>query len=200
MKQTLIALSLLTTFHLVPAQERLPKDEALKYAAAVSADVKQLRGTPIPTDVDAARPVALRDGEYGGMVLPQKQLTAETLAKAGDAVLPIGQLWLHKLTPMLNGEAVAADKLRMVTVSADGTEASVPQCALGVRRNGSGGLELLVFGKGSQPVVTTPLKVIDTKQEAPIDMDAERDSDSGRMRLSILGKYQATLTVTELEP
>jgi hypothetical protein len=182
------------------AQERLPREEALKYAAIVSADAKQLNGTPIPTDVDTQKPVALREDDYGGMVLPQKNLTAETLAKVGkEAVVPIGQLWLHKLAPMCEGEAVSTSKLRLVTVSAGGTEATVPQCALGVRRNAQGAMEMVVFGKGKQPILAVPLKSIEAKQESPLDLAAERDSDSGRITVKILGKYQATFHVTELD-
>ncbi len=200
MKQTIVIIALLSTLQLVSAQERLPKEEALKYATAVSANVKQLNGTPIPTDVDAQKPVALQDENYGGMVLPQKNLSAESLAKVGkDEIAPIGQLWLHKLVPMRDGEAISSAKLRLVTVEADGTEATVPQCALGVRRNPQGALELVIFGKEKEPILAVPLKAIDTRQELPLDMTAERESDSGRLTLKILGKYQASLHVTAVD-
>jgi hypothetical protein len=32
-----------------------------------------------------------------------------------------------------------------------------------------------------------------------LDLDAERDGDSGKLTLKILGKYQASFSVTELE-
>jgi hypothetical protein len=199
-KQTIIALALLSAVQILSAQERLSREEALKYATAVSADAKQLKGTPIATDVDPQKPVALREDDYGGMVLPQKNLNAGSISQVGkDEVLPIGQLWLHKLTPMRDGEAISSGKLRLVTVAAEGTEATVPQCALGVRRNAQGTLELVVFGKEKLPILTVPLKSIDTRQEVPLDLDAERDSDSGRLTVKILGKYQATFRVTELE-
>jgi hypothetical protein len=68
-----------------------------------------------------------------------------------------------------------------------------------VRRSSSGALELLIFGKGKEPLLTAPLKAIDTKQEPPIDLVAERESDCGRVTVKILGKYQASFAVTELE-
>ena len=194
-----IALALLTSLQLVAAQERIPQDEALKYAALAGADSKQLAGTPIPTQVDLDHPVALRDGEFGGMVLPQAKLTAESLAKAGDKVVPIGQLWLLKLTPMRDGEAIASEDLRLATVKLRDDEITLPQCALGVQKNKSGGLELLVFGKGKEPILKTPLKAIDAKQDAPIDLDAERDSESADITVRILGKYEAKVKVTALE-
>lgn len=198
MKQTILTLTLLATVQLVFAQERLPREEALTYAAAVSADAKQLKGTPIATDVDVQQPVALRDGDYGGMVLPEKKLSAEALAKADQKVLPIGQLWLHKLTPMRDGEAIEADKLRLVAVNLNGESVTVPQCALGVRRNSAGTLELLVFGKSKEPLLATALKSAEAAQQVPIDLEAQREPASAQVTLKILGKYQATLSVTEM--
>jgi hypothetical protein len=199
MKQIIITLTLLAAVQLGSAQEKLSRDQALKYASRVSADLKQLAGTPIPTDVDAQQPVAVQDGEYGGLVLPQKNLTAANLAQAGETVVPIGQLWLHRLTPMKDGEAVPSEKLRLATVIEAGEKTTMPQCALGVRRSSSGALELLIFGKGKAPLLTAPLKAIDTKPEPPIDLVAERESDSGRITVKIVGKYQASFAVTELE-
>jgi hypothetical protein len=199
MKPIVLTLTLLGTLQFVSAQEKLPREEALKYAFAVAADLKQLQGTPIATDVDLKQPVAIHDGDYGGMVLPEAKLTAETIAKAGEKVVPVGQLWFLKLTPMCDGEAVSASKLRMVTLNHEGDQYTVPQCALGVQRNSSGALELVVFGKGAEPVAKAALKTVDTKQDVPIDISAERESDSGKVTLNILGKYTATISVTALE-
>jgi hypothetical protein len=200
MKSSLITLALLAAVQLASAQEKLAREDALKYAAAIRTDALRLNVLPIATDVDMQQPVALRDEDYGLMVLPQKNLAASTLTQATDAkVTPLGQLWLHKLTPMRDGAGVSSQKLRMVTIQADGDEATVPQCALGVKRKADGALELLVFGKEKEPVLAVPMKTIDSKQETPIDVAAERQSESGRITLKILGKYQASFDVTELE-
>lgn len=199
MNRIIITATLLTTLQLVSAQEKLSREEALPYAQAVSADAKQLNGTPIATDVDAQQPVVMKDADYGGMVLPQKNLKVEAIAKAGETAVPIGQLWLQKLTPMKNGEAIAKDSLRLVTVRAEGEEVTAPQCALAVRRNAGGNLELLVYGKSKEPVLTVALKPLDAVQSMPLDLAAERDGDVGNLTLKILGKYQAKLSVTELD-
>ena len=198
MKQTLFALALLVSVQLVSAQEKVSKEEALSYAKAASADAKQLAGTPIATDVDAQKPAAMKEGEYGGMVLPQKDLKLEAISKATETPVPVGQLWLHNLTPMKDDEAVAESKLRVATAKLDGTELSVPQCALAVRHTSAGALELLVYGKGKEPIASAPLKAIDAKQDLPIDLAAEREYESGKITIKILGKYQGTIKVTEL--
>jgi len=180
------------------AQERLPREEALKYAFFLTADLKALLGTPIPTDPDVKQPVAVREGDYGGMVLPESKLTAESIAKAGSSVVPVGQLWMVKLVPLVDGSPVGDGKLRKVHVKAGDAEADVPCCALGVRKSGDG-LELLVYGKDTEPVLRAPLKSISSTQEVPIDLEGERTDQGGRITLKFFGKYQATFMVTDPE-
>jgi len=199
MKKTLIALTLLTTLQAGLAQEHLSRTETLKYAFLVSQDLAQLTGTPIDTDVDLKRAVAMRDGDYGAMVLPEAKLTADTLAKANQDLRPIGQLWLHRLAPMRNGWAVGWDELRLVSVADEDGSASVPQCTLGVRRSAAGQLELAILGKTKKPLLTVPLQSVETRQQQPIEMAARRVDDySGQITLRILGRYEAVLPVTEL--
>jgi hypothetical protein len=197
MTKTFLAIAWLAGLQLVSAQEKVSREEALVYAKAAAANAAQLNGTPIATDVDTQQPVALREGEYGGMILPQKHLRAEAIAKATQTPVPVGQLWLHNLTPMKD-EAIPVEKLRIARVELEGSDARVPQCALAIRRNGAGKLELLVYGKGKEPLLTAPVKSIDAKQTLPIDASAQRDFESGTLTLKLLGKYEATIQVTEL--
>src|SRR3974377_1696569 len=146
MKQTLITLTLLGTIQFISAQEKVPQEQALRYAAVATADAKQLNGTPIATDVDIQQPVAVADGQFGGMVLPQKNLKLANLTGASDKVVPIGQLWLLNLAPMQGGSAGSSDKLRLAKVTHRGEEYTLPQCTLGVRRVGSA-TELVILGK-----------------------------------------------------
>jgi hypothetical protein len=100
---------------------------------------------------------------------------------------------------MREGAAITKDKLRLATIQHEGETYTVPQCALGVRRTGSGGLELLIFGKDKEPLIKAALKPIDAKQDAPLDFEADRQSDCAEITLKILGKYQAKFKVTEIE-
>src|SRR5690348_12408243 len=138
MNRILLTITLLSSIPFVSAQEKLTQDEALGYAEAVKPYLKQVTG--LPTDVDVRKPVAIKDDVYGGMALPQKDLKSEAIAQVTDTPLPIGQLWLHKLTPMRDDTGIPADKLCLITVSHDGDETTVPACALAVQRNSSGAL------------------------------------------------------------
>jgi hypothetical protein len=197
MNRILLTVTLLSGIHYASAQDRIAREEALGYADAVKPYIKQVTG--IPTDVDVQKPVAVKDDDYGGMALPQKNLKTEVIAQAGDSPLPIGQLWLHKLTPVRDDAAIPADKLCLIKVSHDGDEITVPACALGVRRTSSGALELLIFGKDKEPLLKLPLKKIDAQQELPLNLSAERIGDEGLVTVRILGKYEARLKVTQLE-
>ena len=154
---------------------------------------------PITTDVDLKQPVAVRDGDYGAMVLPEAKLTEQAIAKAGEHVVSVGQLWLYRLTPTRNGVAVPGSQLRTVNVETDGDSAAVVQCPLGAESDGSGGVSLLLYGKDKSPLLKLPLKKIEGPQQPPIAMNAERTDDAGQITLKILGRYQATFGVTELD-
>lgn len=181
----------------VLAQEKLSREESLKYAFMACSNLKEMLDTPIPTDPDVKRPVAVRDESYGGLALPECRLSADTFAKAGKDVVAVGQLWLVKLAPLNAGEAVAADKLRKVHINHGDQEADVVLCALGVQKNSEGALQLLVYGKGKQPVVQVPLKAVTAAQDSPIDVSAERKDQGGEITLKFVGKYEATFMVTD---
>jgi len=66
-----------------------------------------------------------------------------------------------------------------------------------VRRTASGGMELLVFGKDKEPLLKVALKQVVAKQDVPLDMAADRESDSAEITLKILGKYEAKFKVTQ---
>jgi hypothetical protein len=201
MKTLFILLSLSLSLPLALAQERLERKDALKHAFLVSVNLKKLQGTPISTDVDLKQPVALRDGQYGAMILPESKLSADILAKAGQTPLPVGQLWFHRLTPLVEGQPVPAEKLRLIEVPVESDTSTAVQCALGVKAGGDGQLDLLVFGKDTTPILRLPLKKTQVTQEAPIEMTAERTGDQvGRLTLNLLGRYEAVIPVTELVP
>lgn len=196
MKTTALAIFLLTSLTLAEAQQNASREDALKAAFMASVDLKQMLNTPIPTDPDVKRPVLVREGESGGMILPETKLSRAVLAKAGKDVVPIGQLWLRKVALLVDGQAVKSDKLQLVTVGA-AEQTSVVVCALGIRKDSEGKMELLVYGKEKQPILRLPLKEISGQQDNPIEMSAQKQGDGVVVELRILGQYQASLSVAQ---
>ncbi|MBN2508546.1 MAG: hypothetical protein JXQ71_17850 [Verrucomicrobia bacterium] len=201
MKKTLTLLTFAISLQAATAQEPLSREETLRYAFLASLDLARLTDTPLPTDVDVKRAVAMRHGDYGAMVLPEAKLDSETLGALGRNTLPLGQLWLHELAPMRDYSPVPVGELRLAEVTHDGGTASVPQCTLAARRSASGSLELALLGKTTQPLLTVPLKAVDPRpQQQPIEMAASRvDAYSGQITLRIVGRYEASVPVTELQ-
>jgi hypothetical protein len=197
MKRTIIAAVLLSGLLAVQAQERMSREEALKYAFIASSDLKEMLQTPIPTDPDVKRPVAMKDADHGGMVLPEAKLGANTFANAGKEATSVGQLWLAKLAPMNGGEVVPKSKLRMVHLRVGDQEGDAVCCALGVSKVANGGLELLIYGKDKEPLTRVPMKSVSGQQDNPIEMSCERQDDKALVTLKFLGKYEVTFAVTE---
>lgn len=195
MKRLLLVATLLASLSRVSAQQHVPREEALKAAFLLSADLKQMLNTPIPTDPDVKRPVAVRADERGGMVLPETKLSPEVLAKAGKEVVPVGQLWLRKVVPVCEGQPAKQEKLQTVTVSNGDRVGTVFLCALGVRKAADGKLELLIYGKEKEPLLSVPLKPIATAQENPLELVSEPQADGAAVTLKLVGKYEATFAV-----
>jgi hypothetical protein len=152
-------------------------------------------------DVDTEKPSAFHaEGKYGAMIVPDRNLSAETLAKAGKDLIPVGHLWTRNLAPALDGVVTPNAKLRLVTVSVDNNDHALPLYLLGLRKNAEGNLELLVYGKAKDAIVKVPLKKVDAAQELPIELDGKKgDNETGTVIVNLLGKYQAQITVKEQE-
>jgi hypothetical protein len=196
MKRTLIAAAFLPVLLAVRAQERMPRDDALKAALFASADLKEMLNTPIPTDPDIKHPVGVVDDDRPALVLPEFELSADSFAKAGKEPSPVGQLWLHKLVPENGGQRVPPPKLHTVLVHAMEAETDAACCALGVSKSENGGLELLIYSKDKEPVTRAAMKSISVRQENPIEISAERKDHSELITLKFLGNYEGTFTLS----
>lgn len=192
---SLVALAVAT---LAPAaQEDLPRTEAVKIAATLNFDLEKIADTPISTDADIKRPFGIKAEKRGGLVVPEAKLSPATISGAGKDVVPVGQLWLAGLVPVKNGEAVSKDQLKLVTVQHEGREVTLPLCALGGRKGAGDKIELLIYGKGKEPLLALPLTKASREQKWPLEFTAERESDaSARVTLLLVGKYEASFLVT----
>jgi hypothetical protein len=196
MIQKVLLTVLLAGLSIASAQQGVSREDCLKAAFAVSLDLKQMLNTPIPTDPDLKRPVIVRNGDRGGMVLPESKLSVDGLAKAGKDVIPIGQLWLRGTTLVCAGQPAKPDKLQLVTVGiAD--QPKVALFALGARKDAAGKMELLIYGKDKEPLTRAPLQGISVTQENPIEMSAEPQGEGALVTLRILGKYEGSFTVAQ---
>lgn len=189
MRVILTGAMILASVGVAAAQEAVSREEALKAAFAACRDLPQMLATPIPTDPDVKRPIAIHADNRGVMILPESKLCVAGLAKAGSEVVPLGQLWMLKTVPVVAGQPIKSDKLKFVTIG----DLSVALCALGVHRTADGKLELLVYGKDKEPLARATVTESPGKQENPIELSTEQQGDGALLTLKILGKYSASL-------
>jgi len=200
MKKNILIPLLLAVLTTLNAQELIPRKDAVRIAAYLNFDLSLFNNTPIPTDADVKRPVGLREGEYAGLVVPECKLNAASFKNIEpDKVIPVGQLWLHKITLMKNDEPVATEKMQKIPFEYRDTSTEVRLCLLGVRKNPDGKFELLIFGTDKNPLLTVPMKESESSQENPIEVSGERLDNSATITLKLAGKYQAKFNITNAE-
>jgi hypothetical protein len=190
MRSFMPALAFIVFAGLAPAQERIAPEEAQKFARLLSEHAAKVDAPQIKTEADVDRPFGMRKDELGALVVPDKNLSIEDLEKASKDVMQVGQLWVRNLTASVDGNKVAKEKLRMVTISVNGEEHSLPVFFLGARKKGER-LELLVYALEKEPLVVLPLEKINNQQEMPIEFEPK--PDAGVLQIGILGKLQAKL-------
>jgi hypothetical protein len=196
MKPVLAAACLALFVSLVSAQDRLPQDEARRYARVCVEQLGTLADAQVGTDVDPDGAVAVRGEGGGAMAIPDRKLLKERLAQAGQEVIPLGQLWLRKWTVVASGKPVPDDSLRIITINVDDKDRPMPLLLLGVRKQGKG-LELVAYAKESEPVLAVPLKPVEFVQDLPLDLRWERgEKDVDPLTLTLFGRYQTVLPIT----
>ena len=178
------------------AQEELPRLDAVKFAALLNFDLEKLADTPIPTDADVKRPFGVKAEKRGGLVVPEAKLSPATISGAGKEVVPVGQLWLVGVVPAKDGQPVSGEQLKLVTIQYEGRDVTLALCVLGVRKGAGDKPELLVFGKGKEPLLVLPLNKANREQKWPLEFTVEREGEaSGRVALTLVGKYETSFLV-----
>lgn len=196
MKISIISLSLalvglLTT---ADAQERLELDKAKQYAQLTRQKPELLKSAPLQFEADLEHPVALSNEDYGGLLIPRAHLSDLSENEYGEKATAIGELWLYNLAPEQGGWPADANKLHIVSLNTEDGVVKFPRCVLGVSKTANQDPVLMVYGKGSKPLLTVPIMESGFAKAKVLDMTATED---GEITLS-MGKYEATFRVAEL--
>lgn len=200
MKRLIATFALAFAAFAATAQELIPQEDLEKGVPRALARVADFDNLPLKTDVDGAKAFGMKAKQYAAVVIPEKGLTKESLAKAGKEVVPVGQLWLVKLSPVVKDATTTNDKLCMVTISVKDEDLRLCLLLLGARKSGETGLELVIYAKAKEPLLTLPLKKSDTKQALPLEIGVREGTSSlGLVDINILSEYQAALSVGEQE-
>ena len=196
---SILALASLSTLVIADEVEAVPADRTQNIARKVTATLGTPTDAAIAVDVDIDKAVAIKAGEAGLLATPDKKLTAEGLAAAGKEATPLGQLWMHKVVPAVQGAAPGPDKLRSVTVKGENEDAQAEVYYLGVAKSDAGALELSLFAKDKTALVKVPLVKTDAAaNNTPIALNGHKDGDNtGTLVITVFGSYKADVTVTK---
>ncbi len=197
MKKCVALASLVLIVGVATAQERVPDDKARQIAKLLTEHAAKAK-PPFKTTVDEEKPFAYTHMELGAMVLPVKGLTANTLAKAGKDITPIGQFWMKGLAPQVEGKLVSADQLNQLTISHDGQDVTVTLYILGVRK-GAKGLEMALCTKNKKPLLVAPIEQVEVKQELPLEFEPKKGEQSADLIFTCEGKYRFKFTIAKQE-
>ena len=195
MRNALSTICLFILPHFVLAQEQLPAERAQQAAKIIIAHVEKIDGLQLKVAVDADKATGLKKGEIGALVIPDKNLYLDRVAKAGKEIVPIAQLWTKGLTTLTSDNPTAKDKLRLEKVKAKDEEVELSLLLLGVRKSADNKLELVVFAKGKEPLHVLPLEANEKNQDQPVELDGKGEGGRGTLFINILGKHQAKLPI-----
>jgi hypothetical protein len=193
MKHLLITLALLWP-GLALAVERIPDEEARRIAKALIAAEGKIK-PPLKVEVNPDKPFGKRHSDHAALVLPARQLSTEKIDKAAAEVVPVGEVWLRNLGPVVADRVVSSKRLQIVPVTYKDRELTLALCQLGVKRD-KDRLVLVFLSKDRHPLLTLPLEKCDEKQELPLEFLVNIGGDDrAEVVLTILGKYRSRLEI-----
>ena len=180
--------------------QQVPAEQAVKIARKVTETLGSPADAPFAVDPDVEKPAGIKaNGETGLLALPDKKITAATLAATGKEITPLGHLWMRGVAPSVSGGAPDPAKLRTVEVTGDDKKVNVEVYYLGVTKTDAGALELGLYAKGREPLVKVPLARTDAAASpTPIALDGRKEGEnSGVLVITVFGSYKADVTVTK---
>ena len=183
--------------------QQLPPEKTVKIARLLITTLGSPGDAPFAVDADAEKSAGIKGGGDTGLIaIPDRKLTAESVANASQTVSALGQLWMRNVVPAVKGAAADPALLRTVTVRDGDNEAKVEAYFLGLTKSDGGALELAIYAKGMEPLVRVPLVKTDAAASAtPIALDGHKEGENtGVLVVTVFGSYKADVTVAKPRP
>ena len=175
--------------------KRIDSDKVAKIAATLVAATSGLSDLPVKVSPDTQRSMGVVGQDRGGVLVPDSRLTAEALKKVDKDVLPIGLLFLHRITPSVADQVTPTDQHRQITVTVKDKTLTIFVLPLAVTRVADR-LVLLVYTNRKEPAIVTTLVDLSESKDLPLEMEARPGQDQrATVLLSILGRYRAAVDV-----
>lgn len=172
----------------------IPADILARRAKPLAEAATKVTDAPVGCVADETKITGLyAPGPVAVFLMGDKKLSEDVIKKAGKEPVPVALLFFISLAPTANGQPLAADKLRTVTVKGqEGEERKLSLLHLAVVNEG-GQHRLQFYAKGKQPLLDAPLTT--ARGSEVVDIHSKPAEKGAVLTLTLAGKYQATLPV-----
>lgn len=182
----------------------IPQEIAVQIGKQIADLAGQDAKAVVKIDADAEKSTGLYEQGSGGLIImPIKGIKDGSELKGVEAAngAGAGYLFLHKLTLVVDGKPLAADKFAAVTFKdPEGNERSALTLRLTMKKEGNEKWTLLVFGKDGKPLVSAPFRAEKNSSDMPFSVGAKDISgDQGTLVVTYVGKYAADLRLAKAE-
>jgi len=176
--------------------KRVEGEEAEKFAKLFDAALtKSAKAAPVKVSPDFKRALGLGARDRVGFVVPDAKLSAESLQKIDRQIVPVGVLYLHRVTIVPGDDPLSADQHRGIEVTRDGKTVTVNVLHLAATKV-AGRLVILIYTNSDTPLIVSSLVDAKEASDFPIDLEVRpvRD-DRATLVLKIAGAYRTSLTI-----
>lgn len=176
--------------------KRIEDKKAEKLARLFDGALKKSdKAAPIKVTADFKKGTGLNARNAAALVVPDAKLTTDAVKALDKGTVPLGVLYLHRITVVAADEPVTADQHRSIEVSADGKEMTVNVLHLAAAKV-AGRLVLLVYTNADTPALVTTLVDAEVAADFPLDLEARPvKDDRATLVLTVAGRYRAVVTL-----
>lgn len=195
--RTLIALLILSFVYFAQtAQFPSRNPEVTKLAREITKAAGKLKNAPFHTELDFSGGTIYAQKSVGALLIPSKEASRERIDDVGTKTLPLGEVWFHESRPSTRRfQRFTDSQLHIANVIVGEKNEKFRGLILGIRRNGSGPRELLVYGTAKRPLLQLPIKSVPLHQRHPIDLSASSNNGTGLLHLHLFGGYTASIPI-----
>jgi hypothetical protein len=176
--------------------KRVEGEKAETFAKLFDAALtKSAKAVPVKVVPDFKRALGLGARDRVGFVVPDAKLSADSLRKIDRQIVPVGVLYLHRVTIVPGDDPVSADQHRTIEVTHDGKTVTVSVLHLAATKV-AGRLVILIYTNSDTPLVVSSLTDAKEASDFPIDLDVRPAvNDRATLVLKIAGAYRTFLTL-----
>jgi hypothetical protein len=199
MKSALFALLALSLPVTLLADDAIPPERAHRGAKMANEALGKVPDAVVAIDADTDHAQGIGGSGVGALVVPDRGFSGDKVASVGEQPVALGQLWMLAIAPAHGSGAPARENVRTVSIQTDNDILRPQVYLLALGKGADGKAEVLVYGKGKEPIVRAALKPATVNfQNNPLEVMGTKDSDdSGHLTLFIAGQHSAEIPVVK---